>query len=121
MATRRQRGVPHLTEIPVPRGETGAAKMGASDGVAREAAAMSAKMMPATTKMRAAEAVPAAMAVAAAVSMAATMAAAVPSAMAATPGEYIARQRQNESKNRNSQRAPEHGTLPAVTPRTTAR
>jgi hypothetical protein len=109
--------VPHLTEILVPRGETGAAKMGASDGVAREAAAMSAKMMPSTTKMRAAEAVPAAMAVAAAVSMAA----AVPSAMAATPGEYIARQRQNESKNRNSQRAPEHGTLPAVTPRTTAR
>lgn len=90
-----------------------AAKAGASDRVAREAAAMSAEMMSAA--MMSMEAV------ASAATMTTAMPATVPSSMAAALGEYVTRQRQNESKNRNSQRAPGHGTLPAVTPLTTRR
>ena len=79
---------------------------------------MSAEMMPAAVvPVETVTTAP----MASAMPMAATMATAVPSSVAAAPGEGVAGQRQNESKNRNSQRAPEHGTLPAVTPLTTRR
>ena len=75
-------------------------------------------MMPAAVP---AEAVTSTMTVAAAMSMAAAVPSSVPSSMAAALGDHLARQRQDEGKNRNCQRAPEHGTLPAVTPPTTRR
>jgi hypothetical protein len=113
----RNRGMPHRAKILVTRHEAASAEMRAANGVAREAAAMSAKVPATTAKM-----VPAASAEAVA---AATMPAAVPATMSASmataPGECIARQRQDDGKNRNSQCAPEHGTLPAVTPPITRR
>jgi len=69
---------------------------------------MSTKMMPAAVVP--VETVTAPMA--SAMPMAATVATAVTSSVAAAPGDGIARQRQHEGKNRNSQCAPEHGTPP---------
>jgi hypothetical protein len=119
---RRNCGMPHRAEIAgtccKPRSaEMRAAEVRSSDRMAREAAAMSAEVPSAAAKMMpaAAEAVTAAMTMAATVP--ASMAPAVPSA----PGNGIARQRQKERKNRNSKCAPEHGTLPAVTPPITRR
>jgi hypothetical protein len=53
--------------------------------------------------------------------MAVTAAATSTSTMAAALGDGIARQHHQENKSRNSQRAPGHGTLPAVTPLTSRR
>ena len=91
-----------------------ASEVSASDRVARKSAsmsAMSAKVMSAAVP--AAEAVP--MSAAMAVTTAAT------SAMAAALGDGIARERHHKDKSRNSQCAPDHGSLPAVTPLTSRR
>ena len=108
-------GMAHMSEILVTCREARTADMrasevGASYRVARKSAAMSAmstKVMSAA--VTAAKAVP--MSAAMAVTAAAT------SAMAtAALGDGIARQHHRKDKSRNSQRAPSHGTLPAVTP-----
>jgi hypothetical protein len=102
----------HLAKILMSRGETCAAKVRASDCVARKPAAMSAEMMPAA-KMCAAKsvspamptAVPAAMATAVTPSVAAASVAAASVAaasVAAASGDCVARQRQHDGKNRNS-------------------
>jgi hypothetical protein len=112
---RRERGVAHLAEVLVACREARAAEMctsevSAPDRVARKSAAMavmSAKVMPAA----AAKAVP--MSAAMAVTAAATTSA---MAAAAALGDCVARQHHHENKSRNSQRAPNHGTLPAVSP-----
>jgi hypothetical protein len=84
----------HLAKILMSRREARAAEMGASDRVARESAAMSAKMVPAAAMS--------AKAVSAAVPVTAAMATAVTASVAAASGDCIARQRQHEGKNRNS-------------------
>jgi hypothetical protein len=113
----RNRGMPHRAKILVTRRKPAPAEMRAANGVARKSAAMSAKVPTAAAKMMPT----AAEAVAAAMTMAAAVSATVSASVAAAPGDRIARQRQNDAKNRNSQRAPEHGTLPAVTPPITRR
>jgi hypothetical protein len=92
----------HLAKILMPRREARAAEMGASDRVAREPATVSAKVMPAAAMAAKAmsAAVPAAMATAVTSSVAAA------ASVAAASGDCIARQRQHERKNRNSQYAP---------------
>jgi hypothetical protein len=112
---RRNRGMPHRAKILVTRCKTAPAEMRAANGVAREAAAMATEVTSTTAKM-----MPAAAEGMAAVTVATAVAATAPASMAAL-GEYVARQHQNERKNRNSQCAPEHGTLPAVTPPITRR
>jgi hypothetical protein len=109
---RRNRGVPHCAKILVTRRKPAPAEMCAAHSMARKSAAMSAKVPTAAAEMMPA----AAEAVAAAMTMAATVSPAMPASVATAPGDGIARQRQNERKNRNSNCAPEHGTLPAVTP-----
>jgi len=109
---RRECRMAHLAKILMPRREARAAEMGASDRVARESTAMSAKVMPAAAMS--AKAVPAAVTMTTAMSAAVTSS--VTSTVAAASGDCVARQRQHEGKNRNSQYAPRHGTLPAVTP-----
>lgn len=113
----RNRGMPHRAKILVTRPKPASAEMRAAHGVAREAAAMSAKVPATTAKMMPAAAVEAMAATTVAAAVPATMSA----SMATAPGECVARQRQNDGKNRNSNRAPEHGTLPAVTPPITRR
>ena len=93
-----------------------ASEVGASYRVARKSAAMSvmsAKVMSA--------AVVTLKTVTSAVAMSAAVTAAATSTMAAALGDGIARQHHQEDKSRNSQRAPGHGTLPAVTPLTSRR
>jgi len=115
------RGMPHRAKILVTRCKTASAEMRAAkvrppDRMAGEAAAMSAKVPAAKMACTAAaEMMPPSAAAEA------TSAATVAASMAATSGDGIARQGQKERKNRNSQRAPEHGTLPAVSPPTTWR
>jgi len=100
---RRECRMAHLAKILMPRREARAPEMGASDRVARESTAMSAKMMPAAAM--AAKAVPAAVTMTTA--MSAAMATAVTSSsVAAASGDCVTRQRQHEGKNRNSQHAP---------------
>jgi hypothetical protein len=87
-----------------------ASKVSAAYRVARKSAAMStmsAKVMSA--------------AVVTLKTVTSAVAAAATSAMAAAFGDGIARQHQHENNSRNSQRAPSHGTLPAVTPLTSRR
>jgi hypothetical protein len=98
---RRECRVAHLAKILMPRREARAAEMGASDRVAREPAAMSAKVMAAAAM--AAKAMSAAVPMTTAVP--AAMATAVTSSMAAASGDCVARQRQHEGKNRNSHHA----------------
>ncbi|WP_249128514.1 hypothetical protein [Bradyrhizobium lablabi] len=113
---RRERGVAHLAKILVTCRKARAAEMrasevSASDRVARKSAAMSAmsaKVMTAAVSAVKTVAMSAAVAVTAA-------------AASAALGNGITSQRHQESKNRNSQRAPNHGTLPAVTPLTLQR
>ena len=93
----------HLAKILMPRREARAAEMGASDRVARESTAMSAKVMPAAAMS--AKAVPAAVTMTTAMSAAVTSSVAAAS-VAAASGDCVARQRQHEGKNRNSQYAP---------------
>ena len=90
--------------------------MSASDRLAREPAAMSAKVMSAA--MVTPEAVATVMtATMMTATMASAMTAAVPSSVAATTlGDRGARQRSHEHKNRNSDHPPRHGILPAVAP-----
>jgi hypothetical protein len=112
--SRRQPGMAHLAKILVTCREARAAEMrasevSASDRVARKSAAMSPKVMSAAVTS------------AKAMSTAMTVTAAVTSAMATASGDCLARQHHQESKSRNSQRAPSHGTLPAVTPLTMQR
>jgi hypothetical protein len=109
--------VAHLAEVLVTCSEARTAEMPASKvsaayRVARKSAAMStmsAKVMSAAVVTL--KTVSAAMAVTAAAT----------STMAAALGDGIARQHHQENKSRNSQRAPGHGTLPAVTPLTSRR
>jgi hypothetical protein len=118
---RREPGMAHLAKVLVTCREARAAEMRASEvsasyRVARKSAAMSVM----STKVMSA-AVPAAEAVAVSAAMAVTAAATSASAMAAALGDCVARQHQQDNKSRNSQRAPSHGTLPAVTPLTSPR
>ena len=92
----------HLAKILMPRREARAAEMGASDRVAREPAAMPAKMTPAAAMS--AEVMPAAAMAAKAMSAAVATTAAVSSAMAAAFGKGVT-QPQHEDKNRNSDHA----------------
>jgi hypothetical protein len=109
----RKRGVAHLAEVLVTCSEARTAEMrasdmGAPDRVTRKSAAMSA--MPAKV-------MPAAVVTLKTVTSAVAMSAATASTMAAAAlGDGIARQHHHKDKSRNSQRAPSHGTLPAVTP-----
>jgi len=116
--TWRDRGVADLAKVLVPRGKARAAKMSAPDRLAREPAAMSAKVMSAAA-MRAGESMSAAVATAVPTAVPATVATAMPpssSVAATTPGDRGARQRSHEHKNRNSYHPPRHGTLPAAAP-----
>ena len=94
--------VTHLAKILMPRREARAAEMSASYRVARESAAMSAKVMSAAAMS--AKTMPAAVTMTTA--MPAAMATAMTSSVAAASGDCIARQRQHEGKNRNSQFSP---------------
>ena len=89
--------------------------MSAPDRLAREPAAMSAKVMSAAA-MRAGESMSAAVATAVPATMATTAMPSSSVAAAATFGDRSARQRSHEHKNRNSYHAPRHGTLPAAAP-----
>jgi hypothetical protein len=100
---RRECRVAHLAKILMPRRKARAAEMGAPDRVAREPAAMPAKTMPAAAMS--AKVMPAAAMAAKAMSAAVPVAATVTSSVAAASGEYVARQRQHEGKNRNSHHA----------------
>jgi hypothetical protein len=68
---------------------------------------MSAEMMPAAAEMRAAKSVSPAMSAAVPAAMATAVTSSVAAAsVAAASGDCVARQRQHEGKNRNSQYAP---------------
>ena len=116
--------MPHRAKIWVTRrkavsAEMRAAEVCSSDRVTRKSAAMSAEVSAEMAPAAATEMMPAS---AAAKTVAATaVAAAVTASVATASGERVSRQRQNDGKSRNSKCAPEHGTLPAVTPPTTRR
>jgi hypothetical protein len=108
---RRNRGVAHGAKVLVPRGRAAATEVCASDRMAREAATMSAEVMPAAAEMRPATSV--------APTVPAAMATTVTSAMAtAASGDRGTRKHGQENNSGNSDHPPGHGTLPAVTPLT---
>jgi hypothetical protein len=114
----RERGIARWSEILVPRRKTAPAKMRTSDRMPREAAAMSAEMMPATAEMRTAKSVSAPVSAPMSSAVPAAMATTMTSAMAAaaSSGDCGARKHGKENNNRNSDHAPGHGILPAAAP-----